>query len=107
MDVQSVDARGLEHTPELILAHSLQFARIEGRLGALEEEQKEYDKNTKDLASEVRRLADAILTIEAERRTALSFRRWVVPIMVSVVVGVLSTAVTLWAALAAMAAKGG
>lgn len=106
MDVQSVDARGLEHTPELILAHSLQFARIEGRLGALEEEQKEHDKNTEMLAHEVRRLADAILTIEAERRAERSFRRWAIPLLVSVVVGVLSTGVTLWAAFLA-APKGG
>ena len=105
VDAQNVDMHGLEHSPELVLAHSLQFARIEGRLGALEEEQKEHDKNTKDLANEVRRLADAILTIEAERKAERSFRRWAVPIFVSVVVGTISTAVTLMAAMASM--KGG
>jgi len=103
MEVQNIETHGHQ---DLVLEHSLKFARIEGRLGALEGEQKEYDKNTKDLASEVRRLADAILTIEAERRAERSFRRWVIPIMVSVVVGVLSTAVTLWAAFLA-APKGG
>lgn len=102
MDVQSVDTRCHDHNSELILTHSIQFARIEGRLGALEEGQKEYDKDTKDLAREVRRLADAILSIEAERKAERSFRRWAVPIFVSVVVGTISTAVTLIAALASM-----
>lgn len=103
MEVQNIETHGHQ---DLVLEHSLKFARIEGRLGVLEEEQAEHDKNTEMLAHEVRRLADAILTIEAERRAERSFRRWAIPLMVSVVVGVLSTAVTLWAAFLA-APKGG
>lgn len=102
MEVQDVG-----HGRDLVLQHSLKFAELGGRLNVVEDKQQASDNSIANLAVEVRRLADAILTIEAERSAERSFKRWAVPILVSVVVGVLSTAVTLWTALASLPHGGG
>lgn len=85
MDTQRTDC-----PEELVLKHSLQFAKIEGRLDRVESCEREHERSLKELLADVRRIADAILTLETERRAERSFTKWVLPIVVSITVGLVS-----------------
>jgi len=82
-----------QHDANLVLQHSLQFAEIGGRLNVVEEKQRDNENATVKLADEVRRLSDTLLTVESERKSEQSFRRWATPIVVSVVVGIVSSSI--------------